>query len=53
MEIDLKTNDIMRRIQLNLDLVTNLVIPKTVTKSRVVTKFMVHTYGVSNITKSN
>ena len=42
-----------RLVQSNLDLVTNLVIPKTVTKSRVVTKFMVHTYGVSNITKSN
>ena len=40
-------------MQSNLDLVTNLVIPKTVTKSRVVTKFMVHTYGVSNISKSN
>ena len=41
------------QIQSNLDLVTNLVIPKTVTKSRVVTKFMVDTWWVSNIFKSN
>ena len=42
-------------IQSNLDLVTNLVVPKTVTKSRVVTKFIVldNTYGISNISKSN
>ena len=43
---------ILQRIQSNLDLVTNLVIPKTVTKSRVVTKFMVDTWWVSNIFKS-
>ena len=43
----------IKEIQLNLDLVTNLVIPKTVTKSRVVTKFMVDTWWVSNIFKSN
>ena len=40
-------------VQSNLDLVTNLVIPKTVTKSRVVTELMVHAHGVSNISKYN
>ena len=34
-------------IQSNLDLVTNLVTPENVTKSRFVTKFMVCPYGVS------
>ena len=34
------------QIQWNLDLVTLLVSRKTVTKSRVVTKFIAHAYGV-------
>ena len=34
------------KVQSNLDLVTNLVIQKSVTKSGVVTKFMVHANGV-------
>ena len=39
-------------LQWNLDLVTLLVTRKTVTKSRVVTKFIAHAYGVSINSKS-
>ena len=35
------------KVQWNLDLVTLLVSRKTVTKSRVVTKFIAYAYGVS------